>query len=66
MLVSLIPNTVFDGEVLQICVLTRILGNLQLLVKSVVLFLHVTLTSCFLGMGRGGIYQGDVKWCLCF
>lgn len=43
----IILNVIFDDKLLQICVLTRILENLQMFVKLVILFFQVTLTSCF-------------------
>ncbi len=56
MLIGLIPNTVLGGEVLQICVFTRILGNLQMLVKSVILFFAGYLNYSFSGGWDGGAF----------
>lgn len=53
-LIGLIPNNISDSKLLKICVLTRILENLQMLVKLVVLFFQVTITTFFSrGAGRG-------------
>lgn len=52
---GLIPNIISDSKLLKICVLTRILENLQMLVKLIVVFFQITVTFVFLG----GVGEGE-------